>query len=237
MLPFENGFVAVAIVLSLVQALALLGARDWYGKKVYGSSGTWCWIADDHFRILIYYVPAWIILLFDIIMVVYARFTLRKKASNIADATERGVSPAIFRTIAQLQVHTNGAMIRYVGRISSYLVAYCVPVVFMSINRIQNIVQPNQDSYALYVLTAFFGQLHGAAISSVFFYTEYERRKSNSVAMTGSGTGSQTSRGSRAPSTAPTPSVSRSASVQAGTGGQRKGKDLKKPQKVEKSAE
>ncbi|KXS14907.1 hypothetical protein M427DRAFT_70252 [Gonapodya prolifera JEL478] len=177
MLPYENVMVGITTVLSLVEALAYLGARDENDKPFYRLAGTWCWLGNDRNRLVVYYVLAWIILILSWITFVLAQVALQKKADNISNDSERGVSPAIARTIEELNLGTAEGMRGHIRKLCLYFVAYIVPVVISSINRLQNMASPGNTIFGLYVLTSFFGQLHGIVIACVFFTSENHKAR------------------------------------------------------------
>ncbi|KAJ3302749.1 hypothetical protein HDU93_006574, partial [Gonapodya sp. JEL0774] len=97
------------------------------------------------------------------------------------------------------------------------------------------IVSPTDSIFALYVITSFFGQLHGVNISVIFFYYEYMRiYRPKSRSSVGGNSGSQSSQ-----SRAKTSSFISSArpSIRPGTGDTKMpGQKTSETPKVDKSA-
>ncbi|KXS22259.1 hypothetical protein M427DRAFT_65285 [Gonapodya prolifera JEL478] len=138
------------------------------GKNAYSDVG---WFSDDRLKMGTFFYPSWIIIAFDFVICGIAGYVLNKKAEEIQDDVERGtVATAIARSLAHLSLDTNKGLQSYVRKTNLHVVMFCLTYVFPTINRVQGMIDPTNQIFALYALQAFFASSRGLWTCLIYFY-------------------------------------------------------------------
>ncbi|KAJ3048555.1 hypothetical protein HK097_010439 [Rhizophlyctis rosea] len=176
-------------------SIVYLTAWKMFGRgRVFGDATFWCWITDAYpeLRVYVFFIPMWVIFLFNISTYSYVGITLWRTKKRLAQAahgsdyyssntssvnvstvsyppsqnTQSGASASAQKT----KTKWDQTVRRYVQRTAIYLIAFIITWTPGTVNRIQNLLYPSDPWYWLFVVHAIFLPGGGFIESIIYFY-------------------------------------------------------------------
>ncbi|KAJ3086142.1 hypothetical protein HK102_013472, partial [Quaeritorhiza haematococci] len=122
---------------------------------IFGDATLWCWISGNWniYRLIFFYIPLWLIFIFNLFVYVYVGKTVwlsTKRIRQTATQASHGLNPDIPNS--PMVANANRTIQRYARKTSFYLLAFFINWLFGTINRIEN--QFGKPIFALFVLHA-----------------------------------------------------------------------------------
>jgi hypothetical protein len=138
---------------------------------LYADSRLWCWIPDGELgnllRMVIFYGPLWAIFLYNIAVYIYIGVKVlesRRNINKLGTVANRNQKP----------------IQKFAMKTGVYMLAFFFNWGFGTINRIQNIFDPDNPSFALFLLHGITVPLGGCLNAIIFFYFARETSSSSS---------------------------------------------------------
>ncbi|KAJ1561673.1 hypothetical protein HK096_003759 [Nowakowskiella sp. JEL0078] len=142
------------------------------GNPVYTDATLWCWIgaAYQEYRFYFFYLWLWAIFLFNLGVYGYVGFTLWSTQRRLARFEKAGGDEAW---------QPSRSMRIYVRKTSFFIVAFFINWFWGSLNRIQNMSDPTNPIYALFLLHSIFTPLQGFLNFVAYFLVHFLFKASN----------------------------------------------------------
>lgn len=143
---------------------------NWKSHPFYQDSQLWCWISEPYqeFRLYLFYIPLWIIYLFNLMTYLYVGRILWKSTKTMGKLDS---ADALTNSL-------QNSRLRYGVRSSFFLVGFFFTWIFGTANRITNLM--GYTIYPIYVLHSVFTPLNGFINSLVYFSTFILKQKAKS---------------------------------------------------------
>lgn len=124
-----------------------------YAFNTFGPTLVWCWINSNHelSRLFSFYLPLTIIFFLNMILYV----VIGKQLSPLGQEKQQAIN----------------------SRLRQYLVVFFIVRIWSVINRLQNVIQPDNPIFALYFMHSFFSPLQGFCNSLVYGWNVRVRQR------------------------------------------------------------
>ncbi|KAJ1570075.1 hypothetical protein HK096_002876 [Nowakowskiella sp. JEL0078] len=161
--------VSWGIPFTLATVLLFMGSP---GNPVYTDATLWCWIgsAYQEYRFYFFYMWLWAIFLFNLGVYGFVGYTLWNTQRRLARFEKAGGDEAW---------QPSRSMRIYVRKTSFFIVAFFINWLWGSLNRIQNMVNPANPVYALFLLHSIFTPLQGFLNFIAYFLVHFLFKASN----------------------------------------------------------
>ncbi|KAI8801522.1 hypothetical protein BJ742DRAFT_836836 [Cladochytrium replicatum] len=133
-------------------------------SDVYGDAVLWCWITASYqeYRFWFFYMWLWAIFLFNFGIYLWVGYVLMSTQNKIRKMSGGNSS----------WVPSKGMRI-YLFKTSFFILAFFINWIWGSVNRLQNMFNPSEQVYALFVLHAIFTPLQGFLNFIAYFLVHY----------------------------------------------------------------
>jgi len=163
---FEKNYHLFSWGVPFVISISLLGAG------VYDNAVLSCWIGSKYVasRLILFYIPVVLTMILNFVIYVLVLREVRRIMASVKSTGNDQQNDENYKKTKKLAL-----------KFVLYSMAFFISWIFAIINRIQNVMDPNNNIYELFVLQGFFIPLQGV-INAIFYgMTDYKLRKSYSI--------------------------------------------------------
>ncbi|KAI9193348.1 uncharacterized protein BJ171DRAFT_528946 [Polychytrium aggregatum] len=195
----ENYYHLASWMAPLATSLGLLLAGSPRGTPIYGSATLWCWISSAYtdYRIIFLYGGLWLIIIINLhIYIVVGLMLYSGRHDTSSDPVPAATPSSIghgYNDVYEAYIgndgeHMSSGMKHYSICSSLYMVAFLIAWIPPTINRFQNLADPENPVFLLVVLQAAFNPSCGWIKCCVLFFYEYSwnRRRAAKFEITNS---------------------------------------------------